>query len=172
MPSYGSGSFIGVDVQGAVEAAHGFRIMGEAVETFVVDKTADFMLARVKTYYPRYRHVTRYEAYPDAGYKPGWFSKKQFIWFMENLRKGKIKIPYNRTNKLKRGWRRIGESPKVIIINETKDAYYTHDNDNQAHHETLVGWKRLDTIMKENEQMVNKTVEKLTYQVLARLGFK
>ncbi len=92
-------------------------------------------------------YVSRAKAYPDADYRPGYFSAKQHRYVMALLRRigwdGKSEPPkYERTGKLSGAWKIEGKLSRAKAVNQEAAAEYVFGKEKQqANHEKLVGWQ-------------------------------
>jgi hypothetical protein len=122
---------------------------------------------------PPYKHVSRATAYPNAPYKPGWFSLKQFRYVMWAIGKGLIKIPYQRGGRAKgieTGWVIKGTGVNTTITNITPGAQYIYDPNKQARQLKLVGWKTLPQIIEKYQKNIHDSFVRGTKAALKRLG--
>ena len=89
----------------------------------------------------------------------GWASEKQRRWFFANLREGKIKIPYSRTNALKNRWTTKFEDAgfTAIVGNNTPYGPFVM-GDKQTKMMQMIDWKTVDTIAKEETKRIQEYV--------------
>lgn len=100
-----------------------------------------------------YQYISRADAYPDAPYKPGWFSLRQFRYVMAKISSGEITIPYNRTGDISNAWRVEGKLSKARPVNDNEKAPYVFGDKQQSRHEKMVGWQ---TVSARVEQYSNR----------------
>jgi hypothetical protein len=136
--------FIGISVDGIQELEAFLAKVPEAAIDAVYDAGNEYMLNVLRTY-PPYRYVARKRAYPDAPYRPGWFSSKQFRYVMAAIRRGEITPGRpNRTQNLSKGWRIVGQGRGSFLANEVPYAKYLQSKPDQARQPALAGWKAIE----------------------------
>lgn len=134
--------FIGISVQGDVEIARKLlRLASPETISRANRKIAEYIRNQAQKY-PQQRSITRKQAYGQS-----FQSDKQRRWFFAALRAGQIRIPYQRTGTLLRGWKIMPfGSQDFLVINETDYAGYVMGTP-QARMMRLIGWKTLEGIV-------------------------
>ncbi len=89
----------------------------------------------LRHYVPEKR-VTRTQAYGRP-----FETDKQRRWFFANLRNGSLKIPYQRTEKLRQGWKLQGSEYQKNITNKVPYAPYVMGIAGQSRMSRKIGWK-------------------------------
>ena len=107
----------------------------------VMDELGEYAVDVLKAEQPKYKHITRAQAYPNAPAGPGWFSHKQRRYVMAKIRSGEISIPYRRTGRMADAWKFTATDNSFVLSNPTAAAFYTM-GEQQSRHEALVGWKK------------------------------
>lgn len=114
--------------------------------------------------YPKMKHVSRAEAYPDAVLTTGsgktirgYFSWKQFRFVMALVATGKT--PYARTNNLQRGWRAQQLNQYAwAATNRVNYAKYVQGTTEQSRHESKVGWKTAGMVVQERSRGLSNVI--------------
>jgi hypothetical protein len=113
----------------------------------MVDRGADAVLAywhgvlSNPANYAKYRYISRAQAYPNAPYKPGYFSARQWRYVMARIHSGEITPGRSqRTGTLARSWRQIGKGESAFLVNQAPYASYVVGDGEQARQPDLVGW--------------------------------
>lgn len=112
---------------------------------------AEYLLKKFKLY-PRYKYVSRKNAYPEVG---GFFSDRQRKFVMAGISSGRIRpgSPH-RTLGLKGDWKIEGREARDIrsisLVNANPVAVYAYHPVFQARQLELVGWKNTDVMVDEN----------------------
>ena len=116
---------------------------------------------------PAPKHISRKAAYGQT-----FQSDKQRKWFFAALRSGEIKVPYRRTQGMRKAWQIIGRGEDIIIVNETDAAYYTMDDKGQSRHEKLVGWETVTQKIMRGLEKLEKRMSAAGEKALKKLGAK
>jgi len=110
--------FIGLDVQGIPELKAKLDKLPEEARNMGADESYKYLLDVLRQYPPEKR-VTRVSVYGYGAGGKGFKSVAQRRYFFWALAHGVIDVPYNRTQKLRRGWKKHGEGYKAFLANET-----------------------------------------------------
>lgn len=158
--------FIGVDVQGLAEARELIRKAPKEAQDAAGNDVATYLVNSLKAY-PTQRHVTRAEAYPNAPFRPGFFSKKQWGWFWANI--GNLQIPYRRSQNYRKGWKQVGFGIKSLVVNETPYAAHLQDDQYQSRMAKLGGWQRLGMFVAERVEKIARVADAAAQKAIDRL---
>ena len=112
----------------------------------VLEAIGDHALGVLKDSQPRYKYVSRAEAYPDAPAGPGWFSDRQRRYVMGAINRGEIVVPYHRTGEMAEAWI-FGKSENTYRLSNTTPGVEFVMGDQQARQPALVGWKKASAIV-------------------------
>lgn len=144
--------FLGIDVSGEEEIARKLKALPPAAQDMVTDEVSKYLINNILRIEPPKNYVTR-----RAAYGIPFFTDKQRRWFFANLNSGELKIPYNRTHGLVRGWKQEGSGRRSFLANETKGAEYVI-GEKQSRHERLVGWLKVsETLKRHMKSIMGKT---------------
>lgn len=137
-----SDDFIGVSVQGDVELSKRLlRLASPETIGRANRRIAEYIRDQAQKYPPK-RSVTRKQAYGSS-----FQSDKQRRWFFAALKAGQIRVPYQRTGTLLRGWKIMPfGSQDFLVINETEYAGYVMGA-TQSRMMSMIGWKTLEGIV-------------------------
>ena len=156
--------FIGIDISGIPELEKKLKLLPDAVQDAIVDEVSEYLLDVLKIYPPP-KYVTR-----KAAYGKSFFTRRQQRWFFWALNNGYIRVPYHRTQGLRKAWRIIDSGRNSIIVNETQAALYTMDDEKQSRHEMLVGWKIISEILRERRNQIIRRAEAGARKAIKKLG--
>lgn len=160
-------SFIGIDLQGNKRIAEMISKLPIEVQDTAIDDVSDYVLRVLRIYPPR-KSVSRKQAYGRT-----FESDKQRRYFFMALRKGIIKVPYQRTQTLGKGWKQIGSGKTSIIVNETPYAGFVmgeHGQRSRMHN--IIGWDRIDAIPDFKREKIEKILFNSANKALKKLGFR
>jgi hypothetical protein len=96
---------------------------------------AKFLQVKMQDYPPQKR-VTRMQAFGKT-----FFSAKQRRYFFWALHNGNIKVPYHRTDELRRGWRIITAGNATTLTNAVPYAPLVQERNRQSRMQTIIGWR-------------------------------
>ena len=137
-----------------------FKVRGlEEVERFLKELPRGTLRTAVKAFseyilgnkqrglrhYVPQKHVTRTQAYGRP-----FETEKQRHWFFANLRSGKLKIPYQRTEKLRQGWIMQGNDYQKKITNKVPYAPYVQGIAGQSRMSRKIGWRSWLEVVQTN----------------------
>lgn len=155
--------FIGIDLRtsGLDKAIKDFDELPDAVIDAGTEAANEYIVDMERAYVP-YRHVTVAES-------GGWKSEKQRRYVMARIREGTIKIPYRRTQNLRRGWKTLGYGRNQIVVNEVPYAGWVKDIATQTQAHMLRGWEvtandirnKLGQIVRKFEAGAKKAIKRL-----------
>lgn len=125
--------------------------------------------------YAPYKYVSRASAYPDAPYRPGYFSEKQFRFVMAKIRSGEF-TPGSpqRTGELAKSWIKEGKGETAFLYNAAPYASFVIGDGTQARQPRGVGWLtgtetiNQPRVVKGAEQALTKAVEKAIKKALGK----
>jgi hypothetical protein len=144
---------IGVEVQGvaAVSAALA-RTDSDETQRQVTQAVGEYLRGQLRKY-PPYQYVSRRRAYG----KP-FQSDRQRRWFFAALRSGELTLPYQRTNRLKQGWKltRFGANDQ-LLTNEVPYARFVQQSP-QARMMTYIGWRTQERVIYEEREQIQRVV--------------
>jgi len=156
--------FVGIDVKGIPELQRALAKAPGFVQDAVTEDVADYMLNVLREYPPQKR-VTRRQAYGRT-----FQSMRQQRWFFWALKNGVIRVPYQRTQAVRRGWKKVGSGRELIIANEEEGAFWTMDDYGQARLNKLVGWKKVGDIIRERASQIQRKAEAGVKRGLRKAG--
>lgn len=130
-------------------------------------------IADIMREYDDYQYISRAQAYPNAPAGPGWFSAKQRRYVMAAIRKGVIKVPYQRTGTLAASWRVTGSGVEAQATSAAPYASYVVGAPGQSNHERLVGWRTTQTRITDNQQRIinraRNAIRRAVYRITRNL---
>lgn len=156
----------GVSIDGIEEVQHILANWPQEARDEAGKAGAEYLINKFQAQPPP-NYITRKQAYGQT-----FFSVKQRKWFFANLREGKIRVPYKRTQKTRKGWQKIGRGEDIIIVNETDGAYYTMDDQGQTRHEKLIGWQKVSSIIADSIEKLEARMSAAGEKALKKLGAK
>ena len=137
--------FLGIDILGEEGVTAKIRTMtSEEAIGAGVEAGDEYAVEQLKRYPPQ-ASISRAAAYPNAPYKPGFFSAKQFRFVMALVSKGLV--PYHRTQQLNHGWRTVGSGMSQIVVNETPYGPYVMGDTAQANQQKMGGWNTVKQVI-------------------------
>jgi hypothetical protein len=139
--------FIGVDLLGLKELTAALDSLPDEIKDTVSDDVGKYVL-NVFRGYPPQKSVSRRLAYGVP-----FFTDKQRRWFFANLNEGKLEIPYKRTQRLSKGWKKLGEGQNTIIVNEEPHADVVM-GEGQSRHAAKIGWQQMDDIIEARKDRI------------------
>ena len=160
------GDFIGLDIEGLVEARELVRRVPKEAQDDIGNDVARYLVDGLKAY-PTQKHITRAEAYPDAPFRPGFFSKRQWGWFWANI--DKIRVPYHRSQEYRKNWRQEGFGIKSLVVNETPYAQHLQDDQYQSRMARLGGWTKLGMWISERMERIARIADGAAKRTIERL---
>lgn len=131
--AYDQGQF--AHLSGRLSAANRALLRGQTTHA-----VADWLLERVKQY-PRYRYVSRVEAYGVP-----FFTDKQRRYFFAALRDGRIRVPYPRSNALRDAWQLHQNGSEFRLDNGMPYAHYVMGERYQSRMQDKIGWRTTEDI--------------------------
>jgi len=132
--------FIGIDIQGADEVAKRLEKLPYAVGDDGTEAANEYVLNKVRAYAPSHK-----------GEKFEWSSEKQRRYVFATQ-----KLPYNRTQRLRRGWQLLGSGRNQIIVNEVPYAKYVKDEAQIVGHGKREWTKTSDDIKNSMTRILQK----------------
>jgi len=161
MPTEPTG-FVAVDIIPSIDRVVAFieRLPPE-IQDQVADEVAKLLVNIFQTEQATYRYVSRKDAYGVS-----FFSEAQRRKVMAMLRSGEIRVPYHRTQAMRRGWKQIGSGVKSIVANETPGVEYVMGDNEQSRHEAAVGWKTVGVVIKEHNQRIDRVANATAQKVI------
>jgi len=135
--------FIGIEVSSVEKIYLALAELPQAIVEAGSDAVLDYWrgVLRNPANYPPYRFISRAEAYPNAPYKPGYFTKAQWVAVMIKIHKpGYGPGEENRTGKLAKGWQKVGSGERGFLYNAEPYASHVIGDKEQARQPALVGW--------------------------------
>lgn len=114
-------------------------------------ETAKALVVYLSASTPQYTYISRAAAYPNAPYKPGYFSRKQFRFVMAAIAEGRITpgMPH-RSGATENGWAVKGQGTRATIVNNAAGATWTMHPYWQARQPAMVGWQKADFVISRN----------------------
>lgn len=156
--------FIGIDVIGETELIAKLDKLPEAARDSVVNDVVKYLLDVLRTYPPR-KSVTRKEAYGRS-----FFTDKQRRYFFWALANGNIKVPYNRTQTLRKNWKQVGTGYRSIIVNETEYAGLVMGDQQQSRHAIKIGWESTTRVLKDRWARIQEKAEAGIKNAIKKVG--
>lgn len=157
-------SFIGVDVIGLKELQAKLAKLPKQARDAVVEDGADFLINLFKQYPPK-KSVSRKQAYGQT-----FQSDKQRRWFFANLADGTLHIPYNRTQTMRNGWKKVGEGENIIVANEVPYAGFLMGDTGQARQPAMVGWQTMNITIDNHKDSFIKRLDAAIKRAIRKLG--
>ena len=139
------------EVKCILQGFEGKRVVGIVTQAGA-EEIVDIMKAQPDE--TPYQYVSRADAYPDAPYKPGYFSAAQFRFVMARLASGEMSIPYNRTGEISAAWRVDGKLSKARAVNTHEKAPYVFGNESQSRHESAAGWQKVGARLEQYSNQI------------------
>ena len=155
--------FIVIDVQGIKEIAAKLAKLPIEAANAGVEAANKYLLDVLRTYPPP-KYVTR-----KAAYGRTFQSDKQRRWFFASLADGSLKVPYHRTQGIRKSWRQEGSGAQSFLANDAPGVGWVM-GDNQSRHEALVGWKKVSAIVKERTAKIVEQFEVGVKKAIRKLG--
>lgn len=155
---------IGIDIRGIEQVRQKLQSLASPQLARAATKaTADYLRGQLQRYPPQI-YVSRREAYGRP-----FESARQRRWFFAALRDGTLRIPYQRTGTLRRGWR-ILESGGAdhILVNEVPYARFVQ-NSPQARMMTLRQWRTLQRIIYEERDRIKRVIDEAVNAAIKKL---
>lgn len=156
--------FVGLDIEGMKETQHILKNYPDEASDAATEAAAKYLIDVFKVQPPR-KKVSRKRAYGAS-----FFSDKQRRWFFAALKSGEIKVPYNRTQGMRKAWNIIGRGKNLIIVNQTQAAVYTMGDQTQSRHEKLVGWQTTGQKVSKSIVKMQKVLRAAADKTLKKLG--
>jgi hypothetical protein len=148
--------FIGISIEGDVELSRRLlKLASPEVIGRANKRIAEYVKEKAMQY-PRRRTITRKQAYGKT-----FQSDRQRRFFFSAIRSGRIKVPYQRSGRLRQGWKITPfGSQDWLVINETGYAALVQGQGTQARMMTLIGWKTI-------EQIADKTAQDQAIRIMS-----
>lgn len=157
--------FIGIEVTGNDRIARILARFPKEVGDAGADAIADYII-KVYRNYPPYKYVSRKRAYGRT-----FQSSRQRRYFFWALQQGIIRIGNYRTQRLRKGWKQVGEGQNSIIANEVPYSGYVMGSiTQQANQPFLVGWKQFDTVYSDNQEKIDKVLFGAVKKQIKKMG--
>lgn len=158
--------FIAIDTEGIDEVRRILQRLPAEAQDAVSKDVSEYLVNVLKTY-PAQKQVKRATAYPDAPYRPGWFTAKQWRWWWANV--DDLTLPYRRSQGYRKGWQVVGSGPSRMIVNETPHAEFLQDDERQSRLSALIGWKKLGAVVKERLPRIVQVAEAAARRAVKKL---
>ncbi len=146
-------NFIGIDIAGDKEIAAKLAKLPVAVQDSGVIEANKYIVNVMQEYQP-YKHIFRSRAFPNLSFatpggkrKVGYSSWKQFQFVHALAAEGKL--PYSRTQKMRRGWKTVGQGRNQIVVNEVEYSGYVMGGGEQDRLHKKMGWKTMEDRVKD-----------------------
>lgn len=155
---------VGVDIEG-VDAVQKMlaQIDNPQVARAVTKDVATYVQGQMRKY-PPYTYVSRTRAYG----KP-FQTKRQRNWFFWALRTGQLRLPYQRTQKLKRGWKVLAfGATDHIVANDVSYAKHVQ-NSPQARMMTLMQWRSVQRVIREDADAIRRQAQEAFNRALKKI---
>lgn len=168
--------FIGIDIMGDKELAAKLARLPLAVQDMAVEETNVYVV-NIMQEYQTYQHIWRSRAFPNLRFttpggkvKIGYSSWAQFKLVHALASQGKL--PYSRTQKLRRAWKTYGQGRNQIVANETPYAAFVMGEGEQDRLHQKMGWKDTATRMKEHRTQLLRKFEAGVKKGIRKAGIK
>ena len=185
---YNMSDFVGVEIQGMKEFEAKLAKLPKEAQNVVIDEVSKYYLNVFQSSQPTPNFVPRAKAYPDAiiyrsdgsPYRwrnldgsegeiiRGYFSVKQFKKVM--LLNAEGKVPYIRTQGLRKSWRQIDRGARSFIVNDSPGAPFVVGDETQSRHEKLVGWFRTNELMQSKVDKALKVADGAMKKAIRKVG--
>lgn len=126
------------------------RIKAEVLLDFGMGAGADLLIAELMVYPPK----------PRKGRKQKPKTERQRRFLMWAISTGRIRVPYKRTRKLKRGWkkRKIGRF-EWGVYNEVPYAKWVQSDRSQSRFHTKTGWSTGALVWRKHERRIRDRIK-------------
>ncbi|MCX7937950.1 MAG: hypothetical protein N2545_00740 [Thermoflexales bacterium] len=126
------------------------KLSSQSVRGLVLRAIGEFVQGKLRRY-PEYTYVSRKEAYGQT-----FQSDRQRRWFFAALRRGELRIPYQRTGRLRRGWKVVHYGGDAYALeNDTPYAGWVQGQQ-QARMMMLRNWRTVAQIKFEEAQRIER----------------
>ena len=159
--------FIGIDIRGIPELEKKFGKLAPYCIGAMCEQVADYLITVFQQQPPPDHTKTRKQAYGKS-----FFTDRQRRWFFWALNSGALSLPYQRTQEMRRSWKKIGKGANVMVVNETEAAVFTMDDERQARFSRLVGWKTIGDVVRERRTQILRQAEIGVKKGIKQAGFK
>ena len=112
----------------------------------LIDEVGEYAVGVFTEKQPRYKYISRAQAYPNAPAGPGWFSERQRKYVMARIDDGSINIPYHRTGQMMAAWKLRKGDDNFSLVNDAPGIQFVM-GEQQSKHEEMVGWKKASVII-------------------------
>lgn len=167
-------NFIGVDVIGEDIIAKKLAKLPIAVQDAAVVEANKYIVNVMKSYEP-YKHIWRSRAFtnlrfttPGGKVKIGYSSWKQFKKVHAMAAEGKF--PYQRTQRLSRGWKTYGTGRNQIVANEVDYAGFVMGKKEQDRLHNKMGWKTMEDRIQERMAEIVRRFEAGVKKAIRKVG--
>lgn len=157
--------FIGIDITGLPELEAKLAKLPDAAADDGVEAANTYIVNVMREYQP-YRSITRKSVYGSS-----FKTDKQRRWFFAALRSGEIHVPYNRTQELRGSWKTAGDGRQQFVYSEDMPkAQYVMQDGHQNQLLKKMGWKTVETRMKERMSEIVRRFDAGVNKAIKRLG--
>lgn len=168
--------FIGIDITGDKELAAKLARLPVCVQDEAV-VTANTYIVKIMQEYQTYTHIWRSRAFPHLRFttpkgkiKIGYASWAQFKLVHALASQGKL--PYRRTQTLRKNWKTYGTGRQQFVANETPYAPFVMGDDEQDGLHKKMGWKTVKARMADRRSMILRNFEAGVKKGIKKAGIK
>lgn len=151
--------FVGIDIQGWSEIKTRLDKLPPEAQDAGVESANAYIVKKEQAYIP-YKYVSMKQARVPLEAR-----RKVAIL----IRKGIIKVPYRRTQTLRRGWKTVGAGRNQIIVNEVKYAPFVKAIKSQTMGHMLRGWDVIQNDLEKWTQGIVKQFEEGVKRAISNL---
>jgi len=156
--------FVGIEIDGLEQLKAKLKKLPEAVQDEGADNAYDYLVRAMRQYPPR-KSVTRKSVYGVT-----FFTDKQRRWFFAALKSGGLRIPYPRTQRLSRAWRKVGQGRRAFVGNDTPYAHFMYDDNRQSRMAAAIGWDTISEVLKKRNTEIVRRYDAGVKNAIKKLG--
>lgn len=156
--------FIAIEVQGIEELQAKLDKLPPEAADMGIEEGNKYLLAVFRQYPPQ-KYVSR-----KAAYGRTFESDKQRRYFFAALKDGRISVPYKRTQRLSRGWKKLGYGRNSFLANETPYAGLMQQKATQSRMAAKGGWEPIEDLIRERMPRLLQRFEGGVKKALRKLG--
>lgn len=160
--------FVGVEINGIEELQRKLKRLPKEAQDAGADEAYDYLL-RVFKLYPPPKRISRKQAYGVTFFNK-YGDHRQQKFFFAALRSGAIVVPYRRSQRLRKAWKKYGEGIRAFIANDTPYAKFMYDPDQQSRMSALIGWETTDETLRKREKQVLRKFDAGVKNAIRKLG--
>lgn len=149
-------SFIGIDITGDEELIEQLERLPDAIGDAGVENALRFML-----------NVEQQNAPSHRGEPFKWTSDKQRRFVFAT-----VDLPYNRTQKLRRGWKLLGSGRNQILVNEVPYARWVKELASQQIGHMLREWTTVEEDVKDKEPRIVQKFDEGARKAIQKEGLE